>query len=76
MSARRTSARARAFWIALPIAVAFALCAGPGLATDDEMPLTDPPQPTDPQDFSASAVDPAPEPECEESHDPGPDGDR
>lgn len=69
MSARRTSVRARVFWIALPIAVAFALCAGPGLATDDEAPI-----PTSPP--VAPGIDVAPDPECEESHDPGPDGDR
>lgn len=69
--------RARIFWIALPIAIALALWAGPGLGKDDEMPLPDPAVVEPPQ----PVVDPAPtheavEIECETPHDPGPDGDR
>lgn len=66
--------RARVFWIALPIAVGFALWAGPGLGTDDEMPAPEPVQvPPDPM---PAIPEPAPEIECEAPHDPGPDGDR
>jgi hypothetical protein len=72
MSAKRTSARARVFWIALPIAIAFALCAGPGLATDDEMPSAE----TEPAvEEPVEAPPPALELECEPVSDYGPDGD-
>ena len=67
--------RRRAFWIALPIAIAFALWFGPGLATiEDERPVD---APADPR-LAPHARDVAPSeaPECEASHDPGPDGDR
>lgn len=76
--------RARTFWIALPIAVVFALWAGPGLATEDEMPPTS--EPVDapivapvadqPEELApADPIPPAYEPECETPVDPGPDGD-
>ncbi len=74
--------RARTFWIALPIAVVFALWAGQGLAREDEMPPTPVPTP-EPIDDARENVEPAAidplapalEPECEAPVDPGPDGD-
>lgn len=67
--------RARTFWIALPIAVAFALCAGPGLATDDEMPRADVEPEVDAPPTAPAPVDPTPELECDPVYDYGPDGD-
>lgn len=72
--------RARVFWIALPIAVAVALWAGPGLGKDDEAPLPElAPPPAEPAaaTVAAPAAEPLPhESECETPRDPGPDGDR
>lgn len=80
--------RARTFWIALPIAVVFALWAGPGLATEDEMPPAEPVReqidgpivaPVADQHEELAPADPIPpaqEPECETPVDPGPDGDQ
>ena len=71
--------RARVFWIALPIALAFALWAGPGLADREaEMPLPPvearEPQVADPVGVAADRARDGVE--CVEPHDPGPDGDR
>jgi len=69
------ASRRRVVLIALPLALAFALWAGPGLSPDDaETRAPEPPEITVPPER------PAPEallvPECEAPHDPGPDGDR
>ncbi|MCY2959262.1 MAG: hypothetical protein NTY35_03775 [Planctomycetota bacterium] len=68
--------RARVFWIALPIAVVFALWVGPGLGQDDEMPAREP-MPSSIERATPPVPEPeVPEAQCEPTHDPGPDGDR
>ena len=70
-----TTSRRRVFLIALPLALVFALWAGPGLSPDDGENVPPPPVET-----TIPPENPAPEahvvPECETPSDPGPDGDR
>lgn len=67
----RSSTSRRVFWVALPLAVVLALWMGPGLDSNDEMPM-----PTvDAQPVSESTPLPS-TPECEPPPDAGPDGDR
>jgi len=69
------SSRRRVVLIALPLALVFALWAGPGLSPDDGEYL--PPVPAEvtvPPDPPAPEVPPVPE--CDPPSDPGPDGDR
>lgn len=68
------TSRRRVFLIALPLALAFSLCAGPGLSSDDgEARPTTPPAITSPPEPTAPET--AVVPECEPTADPGPDGD-
>lgn len=69
--------RRRWFWVALPIAVVFALWAGSGLSADDVPQVTEPAQlerALHPAHGAAPAT-PLREPECLTPADPGPDGD-
>lgn len=69
------TSRRRVLLIALPLALVFALWAGPGLSPDDgETRPIDPPEIVTPPEEPAPEV--APVPECEAPPDPGPDGDR
>jgi len=69
------SPRRRVLLIALPLALVFALWAGPGLSPDDgETRRIDLPETVTRPEAPAPQV--VPEPECEAPPDPGPDGDR
>jgi hypothetical protein len=68
------TSRRRLLLIALPLALVFALWAGPGLSPDDgELVPPVPPEVTVPPDPPAPEAPPVPE--CEPPRDPGPDGD-
>ncbi len=76
--------RRRAFWIALPIAIVFALWAGPGLSEEDKLPppavaeplVEPPPEPEALPELTLPAPQSPVYPQCDEPADPGPDGDQ